>query len=262
MTFRKKLLAAALLAALCAPGLQAAEEATPAAPATEAAAPVVDEKADTVLRQMSEFLAKQGEFRVHAVRSLDLVLDNGQKLQADSAADVTVKRPDGIRVARKGVKVDQNLYYNGKEFAISRSNGVFATTAAPATIDAFLDTAIDTLGIVPPGADLLYSDPYKVLTEDRLAADYIGIALIDGVRCHHLAFRNSGADWQIWVEEGERPLPRKLVVTAADQEQAPQFIGWYSNWDLAPKIAADEFTFTPPANAVKVGIAAPEADAN
>jgi hypothetical protein len=265
MTFRKKLLVAALLLPVCGTGIQAAEEAPPiaaAVAASEATAPVVDEKADVVLRQMSEFLAKQGQFRVHTSRSLDLVLDNGQKIQADSAADVTLKRPDGLRVERKGVKVDQSLYYNGKELAISRSNGVFATTEAPPTIDEFLDQAIDTLGLVPPGADLLYSDPYKVLTEDRLAADYLGVALIDGMRCHHLAFRNRGVDWQIWVEEGERPLPRKLVVTSTTEAEAPQFIAWYSKWDLAPQIAADEFTFTPPANAVKVGITSPEATAN
>ncbi len=258
MTFRKKLLVAALTVAFYATGLQAAEEATPAAPAAEVpaaqpSAPVIEEKAAATLRKMSEFLAKQEKFSLHAARTLDLVLDNGQKIQADSAAEVAVKRPDGLRVNRKGVAFDQSLYFNGKEFALHRSTGLFATAEAPATLDAFLDKAIDVLGVVPPGADLLYSDPYKALTEDTVEGMYVGIALIDGVRCHHLAFRNSAVDWQIWVEEGERPLPRKMAVAARD-DGAPQFVAYYSKWELNPKFGEHEFTFTPPKSAVRIGI--------
>jgi hypothetical protein len=257
MAFRKSLIAVTLLLTAWSTA-QAAKPAAPAAKAapTETAAPLIDEKAEAVLHQMSAFLAKQERFRVQASRSIDLVLDNGQKIQADSVAEVSVQRPDGIRVNRKGVRFDQQIYFNGKEFALNRSTGLYATAEAPATIDEFLDRAIDNLKLVPPGADLLYADPYKVLTEDMSEAIYVGVALIDGARCHHLAFRNGNAvDWQIWIKEGDHPLPCKMVVTARDNEAAPQFVAYFSKWDFYPQFAADEFTFTPPQTAIRIGIA-------
>ena len=46
---------------------------------------------------------------------------------------------------------------------------------------------------------------------------------MDGVVCDHLAFRNLDTDWQIWVESGERPLPRKYVITSKTVAAAPQY---------------------------------------
>lgn len=218
-------------------------------------APVVDEKADSILRQMSDFLAAQKGFRLHTVRNFDLVLDNGIKIQTESSAEVAVQRPSGIHIVRHRVDFDQHVYYNGKELTFYRSTGLYASAAAPATIDEFLDRAIDNLSLVPPSADLLYSDPYKVLTEDRIAGVYVGVTRIDDANCHHLFFRNKNVDWQIWIEDGERPLPRKMVITAGDEEQSPQFQARFTNWELNPSFAADEFNFVAPADSVRIGIA-------
>ena len=233
--------------------------AAPAAPqntATPALAevPLVDAKADAILRGMSDFLASQARFRVHVQRSLDLVLDNGQKIQADSSAVVTVQRPDRLRIARKGVSNERLVIFDGQTLTLAGSDGLYATAAAPATLDAFLDRAIERLGLVPPGADLLYANPYQVLTEDLVESTYIGQALINGVRCDHLAFRNQSVDWQLWVEAGPRPLPCKMAVTARETEQAPQFVAYYRNWDLQPVLGADEFSFTPPPGATQIDI--------
>jgi len=216
--------------------------------------PLVDEKADAILRGMSDFLASQVRFRVHVQRSLDLVLDNGQKIQADSSAVVAVQRPDRLRMARKGISTDRLVIYDGQNLTLAGSDGLYATVAAPATLDAFLDRAIDRLGLVPPGADLLYANPYQVLTEDLVESTYIGQALINGVPCDHLAFRNQSVDWQLWVEAGPRPLPCKLAVTARETEQSPQFVAYYRDWDLQPVFGEDEFSFTPPPGATRIDI--------
>lgn len=219
-----------------------------------AVVPLVDAKADAILRGMSDFLASQARFRVHVLRSLDLVLDNGQKIQADSSAVVTVQRPDRLRVARKGINSDRLVIFDGQTLTLAGSDGLYATAAAPASLDAFLDRAIERLGLVPPGADLLYANPYQVLTEDLVESTYIGQALINGVRCDHLAFRNRFVDWQLWVESGPRPLPCKMAVTAREAEQAPQFVAYYRDWDLQPVFGTDEFSFTPPPGATRIDI--------
>lgn len=232
---------------------------SPRAPGTAdsaaTAAPLIDERADSLLRGMSAFLAQQPRFRVQVTRSLDLVLDNGQKIQADSSAVVEVQRPDRLRVDRKGVSTDRHILYDGKTLSIARSDGLYASATAPATLDGLLDRAIERLGLVPPGADLLYTDPYQVLAAELMESSYIGQALIGGLRCHHLAFRDQSVDWQLWVEAGPRPLPCKMVVTARETEQAPQFVAYFSQWDLNPVWGADEFTFTPAPGAVRIDFA-------
>jgi hypothetical protein len=72
------------------------------------------------------------------------------------------------------------------------------------------------------------------------------------VRCDHLAFRNPHTDWQIWIQEGKQPLPRKLVITTKDVAGEPQFAVVMTKWDLAPKVAGRTFDFTPPRDARKV----------
>ena len=79
-----------------------------------------------------------------------------------------------------------------------------------------------------PGADLLLSNSYDQLMANVVEGQHIGQGVVDGVECEHLAFRGAKADWQMWIERGARPLPRKVVVTTRDQPLAPEFIpAWY-----------------------------------
>jgi hypothetical protein len=50
-----------------------------------------------------------------------------------------------------------------------------------------------------------------------------GRGTIDGVEREHLAFRNADTDWQIWIELGARPIPRKYVITNKAVAGAPQY---------------------------------------
>jgi hypothetical protein len=74
----------------------------------------------------------------------------------------------------------------------------------------------------------------------------VGKGVVDGVRCDHLAFRAPHVDWQLWIEEGDRPLVRKLVITTRDKLNAPQFTVVTKNWNLEPEFSAATFSFTPP----------------
>jgi hypothetical protein len=78
------------------------------------------------------------------------------------------------------------------------------------------------------------------------------MSVAGGVRCHHLAFRGNEVDWQIWIEEGEKPLPRKFVVTTKWMTGAPQFTVAMKNWNVSPKLTEDMFTFVPPKDAQKI----------
>jgi hypothetical protein len=109
------------------------------------------------------------------------------------------------------------------------------------------DFARTKLDIVAPAGDLAYKNAYDILMDGVTEGIVVGEAVIEGVRCDHLAFRAPELDWQIWIQQGAQPLPRKLVITTLDLPNAPQFAITITKWNLQPAFDAETFTFTPSA---------------
>ncbi|QSQ25378.1 DUF2092 domain-containing protein [Pyxidicoccus parkwayensis] len=223
----------------------------------------VDPRADRLLRKMGDFLAQQREFSVHIDGTRDLVLESGQKIQLNRSGDVHVQRPDRLRVDRSGDLARLHLYYDGRQLTLfGETNNAYATAPMPSNLDDTLDVASEQLGLDTPGADLLVSNPYAALSEDIVCGNYLGRSMLNGVPVHHLAFRNrDGVDWELWVEDGDRPLPRRYVITTRDVTGGPQYAVTLSGWDLSPRFAQDEFRFSPPADAMKVSFLAQSSQA-
>ena len=115
-----------------------------------------------------------------------------------------------------------------------------------------LDVARDKLSVIAPGADLIYANAFERLTEGLTSAFIVGEAVIDGVRCDHIAFRNAEVDWQIWIQQGDKPVPRKFVITSKRMPGSPQFVSVMSNWQTASAIPDATFSFVPPKGAQKI----------
>jgi len=204
-------------------------------------------EARQLLKASTDFLARQQQFSLDTESSIDVVLASGQKVQFDHAAKVSVERPNKLRAERTGDLVDQVFYYDGKTLTLHNPVGnYYATTAAPGTIEEMLDMAREKLDIVAPAGDLLYKNAYDILLQDVTSGFVVGKGMVNGVRCDHLAFRAPHVDWQIWIEDGARPLLRKLVITTRDKLNAPQFSVVVKNWNLEPKFAAETFSYVPP----------------
>ena len=210
-------------------------------------APAVDPQADRLLKQMSDYLASRKQLTVQAQASYETLLDSGQKLMFVNSVEVLLKRPDRLYVHRRGMLRDQELFYDGKTFTLfGRRAKRYATTPVPATIDQTLDYATEELGLTASGSDLFYSDVYGGLMADVLSGIYIGRTEINGVPCHQLAFRGTEVDWQIWIADGEKPLPWKYVITSKWTTGAPQYTLNVRKWDTATEIAEKRFHFKAP----------------
>jgi hypothetical protein len=210
----------------------------------------VDPDAAGILKHMTDYVGKLQRFSVDTAATVEVVLVSGQKLQFTSAARTTLQRPDKLRSERIGDVISQSFYYDGRTFTIfNPGDGYFAAVPAPNTIDAMVDFARDSLDVVAPASDLLTMDAYDRLTTDATSGFVVGKSAVGGVRCDHLAFRSGVVDWQVWIEDGNRPLPRKFVITSLDVDQAPQFEVMMSNWSIDPSVDAKYFQFTPPPGA-------------
>ncbi len=84
---------------------------------------------------------------------------------------------------------------------------------------------------------------------------YIGLHRVDGRPCHHLASRQPSCDWQIWIEDGATPWPRKMVITYKNQPSMPRFAVRFVEWDASHAMNEELFTFVAPADATKVEMA-------
>jgi hypothetical protein len=213
----------------------------------------IDPKADQLLRKMSDYLTGLEQFSFQTESTLEVILRSGEKIQYDSPADALVWRPNKLRADRRGDIVNQEFYYDGKTLTLySPDQKSYATVNVPPTLDEALDYARTTLDLYAPMGDLLYKNAYNLLMQDVMSGLYIGMSVVGGIRCHHLAFSGREVDWQIWIEDGDKPLPRKYIVTSKWMTGAPQFTASMRNWNLSPKLTEDMFTFVPPKDAQKI----------
>lgn len=213
----------------------------------------VDPEAIRLLRRSTDYLSAQKQFRVDTDTTIEVVLSTGQKLQFGTRVVVTVQRPDRVRAERVGELVNQTFYYDGKTLSVHLPDQkYYATVPAPPTIEAMLDFARDKLNVIAPGADLIYNNAFERLTDGVTSAFVVGKAVVGGVPCDQIAFRNPQVDWQIWIEEGDKPLPRKFIVTSKLMPQSPQFAVMLSKWDPAPQITDETFKFVPPKGSQKI----------
>lgn len=252
----------ALLSAAPAAGAadkQAAAKPTPAAkaPASAPASPV-EPRALQALDSMSAFLRTQQKFALSAQTTLDLVTQDGQRIQLDGTTDYKVRRPAGFVITVNTDAKKRTFIYDGKQFTLYAPElGYYATVDAPATNLAVLDTIESKFGIDLPLKDLfLWNDPSSGQKRDQVTSAFlVGPATIDGVATDQYAFRGPRADWQIWIEKGDRPLPRKVVIVDRTDPASPAYTARLS-WTLNPTFADNEFTFTPAAGAKSIRLTA------
>ena len=216
-------------------------------------APKVDQKALEVLKAMSNYLASLEGFVVRAQTEYESLLDNGQKVTYLNQVEIALKRPNRLYVHRIGMVRDQEIFYDGKTLTLfGKNRNLYATATVPSTLDEMLDYATQVLHLSAPGSDLLYSDVFSGLMDGVESGFYVGDNLVNGVKCHHIAFRNSEVDWQIWIEEGKHPIPRKYVITSKWVTGAPEYSIAILSWDNNETIPDSKFRFRPPSTASRI----------
>ncbi len=209
-------------------------------------------RADEILRRMSATLAAAKSFSFHAEINFDQVLPSGFKLQYAGAVDVLARRPNGLHVDYRDDLSGKRLWYDGETLTLlDRNHNVVASAPAAADIDTALDEFAATYGVSLPLADLVVGDAHQAMIEHVKRKGWIGVHDVDGVLCDHLAFSGDRLDWQVWVERGEQPLPRKVVVTYKTLPESPQYMANLMDWDLSAKASDASFVAKIPTDAVK-----------
>jgi hypothetical protein len=241
--------AAAAVACICLASL-----ATGRAQEVKSQAPpgALDPATMTALDKMGAYLRTLKAFQIQSTTTRETVLDDGQKIALDGTVDLLVQRPDRLRAEIVSDAQHRMFFFDGKTFTIfARRVNYYATVPAPSTVSQLADDLADKYGIELPLADLFYWGTEKSRVHEIKGAFDVGPSQVEGVSCEHYAFRQDGIDWQLWIQNGEYPLPRKLIVTTIDDEARPQYTSVMS-WNLAPAFNDEAFSFSPPADVHKI----------
>jgi hypothetical protein len=228
------------------------------APTPGSAASARDAQAMATLQRMADFLSQAQRFSVTAEIGFDVVQESGEKLEFGETRQIVIRRPDRMRVdITKRDGATSGFRFDGQEIAVFNTREqVYATAAKPGTLDEAIAYFINDLDMRFPLAELFSTQLAESLAAKVRTAYNVGAERIMGVPCEHLALRGDQNDMQLWVAQGDQPLPCRLVITYRAAEDQPQFWAQFSDWNLSPDVSDAQFAFTPPEGAAKIAFAA------
>jgi hypothetical protein len=213
----------------------------------------ISEEVSAALARMSGTLrTKQFSFQARTFRSY--AGPNGQMLHIAHSMKTIVRRPDRLSVDLTGDDGSIKMRYNGSAIVVySVEQNQYASLPVTGPIDKALDALEERTGTDFPLADLLSDDPGESVLAGVTSGVQVGTSTIDGVRCRHFFFvQASDIEFELWLEDNERSLPRRFVVTYRSLPGRPLLIADLSSWDLSIEAPDSEFEFSPPAGATKV----------
>lgn len=213
-------------------------------PAAADSTPVNPQVVDKLI-DMGNYLRGLPKFQVDAQISRDTVLESGQKIKTESANTLKVLDHNRLYAKSEGDVRTRELFYNGKKLTQYAPYLKYYTTVdAPPTVGEALHRFENFYGIQVPMEDLFLFGSDQAQIDALKEAAYVGPSTINGQLCDHLAFRQEGVDWQLWITRSDKPLPCKLVITTTDVASFPEYSAVY-RWNLKPELKDAMFTFKP-----------------
>jgi len=235
---------------------QAPQTAAPSASTPAADLPAVEPAAAAAVDRMGDYIKALKTFSIQAETSTDEVLMAGPKVQYGGSVDLTYQSPDKLRmrVIRDDMD-DQQFFYDGATLTFwVPAQKVYASVPMTGLVPDTIATVESKYDVSFPLGDLLSRAARKELMKGVEAGIVVGTGRVNGVECDHLGFHQAGADWQLWIEKGDRPLPRKLVITTLTEPSQPQH-EVVMTWNLTPAASDNNFSFAPPEGAQRIVIA-------
>jgi hypothetical protein len=270
MDKRHRIVGRALLmsvAALVAAGAANAQSTTPPpkkatphakmAPA-EPSVPALEPKAIELLKATSARLAAAHTVSFTALEIFEHPSRHGHPLAYATKSDVTLQRPDKLRVIIAGDGPASEFYYDGKVMmAYAPAENLLAVADAPPTIDATLDAAYRLAGIYFPFTDLIVADPYQDMARGLKLAYYVGQShVIGGTTTDIVAYIDNGVFLQVWIG-AEDKLPRMMHATFLDDPERMRHHLELSNWQLDAPVALNAFAPSSAGSAKRMPFAHP-----
>ena len=215
-----------------------------------------DSRAIDVLKAMSAYTASLDRLIIRGESFSDAELGEGLIVSNASEVTVTIDRPASMLLDNFDGLEHKKIFFDDGLLTVFRSaRGFYAQANVPKEIEAAMEFALDELGVEAPLMDLIYRDPLAQLVSTESTVMYLtDKARVDGTDCHHIVIRYPEIDLQLWVEEGDRPVARRITITHKWSGGAPRFTANLS-WESEPRIDQGIFEFQAPEGSRNIGFA-------
>lgn len=210
--------------------------------------------AKAILMRMAEHMAGLQRFSFDVRASYDTVQPSKQKLEFNETRRYVIARPDRVRVdVEESDGTRQTLVFDGKDITVvTPGRNVYAQVAKPGTIDDAIVFFVRDLGMRLPFAMLLLNTAPQEFARRTQSVELIEKTQVLGTPSFHLAGRTATVDYQIWVADGDKPLPQRLVLTYRESPGQPQFRAQFLDWNTNPQLTDTTFVVNPPAGAQRI----------
>ena len=212
-----------------------------------------DAKAIDILKQMAAFKSSLDKVTIRGVTFTDARLGAGLMVSNSEEVRVSINKPGSLQITNFDGESSKSLYFDdGTLTVISSAANLYAQASIPKDIDAALEFSLEELGIEAPLMDMIYQDASAHLISSNETILYLtNKSRVGKTDCHQIAIRGPEADVQLWIEEGDRPLVRKIVITSKWEGGSPRFIA-NLHWETNPKFDPGYFEFKAPEGATKI----------
>ncbi len=227
----------------------------PAAYAAESTSAISNE-ASAAVERMGKTLAQEDvSFKAKTMRVYQD--SDGDYLHIVHNINVLAARPDKMAVTATGDDGATKVLYDGQRVSVFDAvDNKYAQVPMTGNLQHMLDEVSERLGVEFPLADLFGDDPAQSFLTGVISGKEVDTDRIDGAPCRHLFFTQSGAvEVELWVENNDRAVPRRLVITYRALPGTPNFVAEFSDWNFQNRPSDAEFIFQPPAGATKVDVA-------
>lgn len=215
--------------------------------------PELDQDVSDILTRMTEFISSAPAYALVADMANEVLQKDGQTLESGTIIRASLQRPSQANVRFENRDGDNaTIILDGDTITIFSTVGdvqIYDTIPQPGDIDASFVFLAEQLG-VPDQLNHFFSIDLTDSMKRMVKSGYhVGEATIAGILCDNLALRNDDADVQLWVAKGDKPIPRRLVVTYKNLEGQPQFRSQFEEWNFSPDFSKTFFSYSPPAHA-------------
>ena len=215
-----------------------------------------DADAVEVLKKMDAYTASMKQFQITAESYYDARLDELTVVSNPSATVLTVDRTGSMHsmhsATNDGLHTSEIYLHKGVLTLYSNKHNFYSRAEVPEDLEVALLFALEEFDVETPLLDFLILSSLDSLVSNDESVRYLtDKSPIRGVDCHHIIISGPHVDLQVWIEEGDRPIPRRTLMTIKTVHGLPRhdvFIDWPA--ELDPD--ASTFEFEPPDGALEI----------
>ncbi len=223
-----------------------------------------EKRAREILRKCLVFQREMKSFSYEMHTRVAVKMQDNKQTDSREESYVAMESPNRFVLRAPGPREASGdvtqAFCDGKTLIIYQAKtNEFTEEKAPSSV-AEIAEAIG-FSLLPAG---LLGVPSTVPDEQHMAtieeARYLGEEAINGIACHHIAYKQQGGillGIELWIESGDRPLvlqasPKMINPATEEEVKSVEILITQDHWTLNQPLPDETFKFNPPAGAKKV----------